>query len=219
MSPIRVTAALVGGVSMPGGPLALDALLMSVIARRQQLPPPGIAPLVEIDIPIAKESLGRFHLASFALFPRPEMHERRYVQRRFPAAEAQVLAVPSFRRIDISAGAQKSYRIPGEITHPSEEQLEWYAIGDEHAVRDLLADVTHLGKRRAVGRGKVARWTVEPCASWGEGFPVSRDGVALRTLPADWPDLVNPVLGWRVLSPPYWEHAREERCALAENPP
>jgi hypothetical protein len=59
----------------------------------------------------------------------------------------------------------------------------------------------------------VAEWSVDACEPWGDGFPVVRDGRALRTLPADWPGLVDPVLRYRVLSPPYWEHTREEVCA------
>lgn len=216
MTPIVVYADLVGGVSLPNGPVALDALLMSAVALRDQYPPPGFGPLREIEIPIAKEPDGRFHLASFSLASGWDLHERRYVQRRFPVAEAQVLGNGKLRRINIAAGAQKSYRLPGELSHPQDDRLTWYCVGEPAEIMDLLLLVTHLGKRRAVGRGKVAGWIVAPCTRWGDGFPVVRDGRALRTLPADWPGLVDPMIGYKVLSPPYWEHAREQMCAIAE---
>lgn len=83
----------------------------------------------------------------------------------------------------------------------------------EGRVRELLALVTHLGKRRAVGLGRVERWEVLPCEPW-EGFPVLRDGRPLRPLPTDWPGLVEYDLGLRTLSYPYWDSSRRVECAV-----
>lgn len=216
MEPLRILARLVGPISLRSGSLRLDSLLMAAVAIRDGLPPASIE-MRPIEIPVALEPGGRFHLASFAT-PRFDRHEVRYINRRFPIAEAQALAEPKFRRIDISAGAQKSYRLPSEVAWAERDELEWYCVGDRRGVGDLLGLISYLGHKRSVGRGKVQRWTVEPVEPWGDGFPVVRDGKPLRALPPDWPGLQDPMIAYAVMTPPYWEHHREEPCAVPEVP-
>lgn len=213
MTPLRVTARLLGPLSLPHGPLHLDGLLAWAEAQRRGLPPVGFAPLVEIEIPVAREPRGRFHLcsSSIAAF---DGHEMRYVNRRFPIEQAQVMGDAKLKRVHLGAGATKSYRIPHELAFAESDALTWFAVGDAEAIRALLGHVTHLGKRRAVGRGRVAAWTVEPCDGWGEGFPVVRGGRALRPLPPDWPGLADPVLARACLSYPFWDRTRDEACAV-----
>jgi len=219
MIPLAVTAHLAGGIALPSGALALDALLMAAVALRDGLPPLSIGQeRPEISIPIEKEPRGRFHLASFAVADWEE-HELRYVNKRFPVAEAQALAGPKFRRIQITAGPCKSHRIPMETGHLRGDALRWWCLGEAEPIRDLLGLVSHLGKRRGVGLGRVAEWHVEPAEPW-PGFPILRDGLPLRYLPPDWPGLASPPpLGYAVLSPPYWERMREELCAVPEAMP
>ena len=54
---------------------------------------------------------------------------------------------------------------------------------------------------------------VEP---W-DGFPVVCGGRALRPLPVDWPGLVEPAKAYHTLTYPYWEHSREELCAVPDH--
>jgi CRISPR type IV-associated protein Csf3 len=214
--PIRITATLDGGIQLSQGPVAIDALLAWVVCKLEDRPPITAGDVPDVAIPVAKENLGRFYMASFAM-SEWELYERRFVQRKFPVGPAQRLAVEKFKRINVSAGPQKSYRIPGQIAHAVDDTLTWYAVADDEAVRDLLRFVTHLGKRRAAGRGKVRCWTVDPCEPWGAGFPVERDGKPLRNLPVDWPGLVSPLHAYATMSYPYWDHTREETCAVPES--
>lgn len=216
MGPIRITATLDSPIALPTGPLALDGLVMWAAAQRLDLAPLGFRDAVDVEIPIAKSACGRVYLASSSIVDWWELHERRFVNRRFPVAEAQVFGEPRFKRINLSAGAQKMYRIPTAVALPEHDTLAWFCVGDREALVDLLTCVTHLGKRRAVGRGKVRAWTVETCEPWSDGFPVVREGRALRTLPAEWPGLVDPVLAHEVISPPYWQRERAETCAVPE---
>ena len=213
-APIEVVASMVDGVTMRD-PIALDALLMACVAVRDELPPLVCSDESRptIDIPIAKSTCGRVYLASCAQVDSWEAHDRRFVNRKFPLAEAQVLGSDQLKRIRISAGAQKSYRIPEMVAYPAGGEIRWYAVGHADEVAKLLTLLTHIGHRRAVGRGRVRSWSVGPCSAW-DGFPVVRDGGPLRTLPVDWPGLVDPQLGERVLSPPYWERWRREVCAV-----
>lgn len=214
MRPLCVRAVLAGPVALPGGSLALDGLLAAKVAEETGLPPPSVHGVQQVEVPLAKAPGGRFHLASFASF-RWEVHEARWVNRRFPVPEAQALAGPKLRRITLSSGPCKSYRLPLEVGHVEADTLTWWCTGDAGEVQRLLALVTHLGKRRAVGHGRVREWLVEECQPWGEGFPVVRDGHPMRPLPPDWPGLSAQVeLAYATLSFPYWLRHREEVCAV-----
>jgi hypothetical protein len=215
VEPIEVRAHILGRIAMPNGPLAIDGLLASAVCLRAGLTAPvRVEDLRPVEIPVAKEPGGRFHLASFSV-GRFERFGPRWVNRRFPIAEAQALAGPQLRRIPISGGPCKSYRIPLEAGHVEGDVLTWYVLGDGEAIRDLLGLIDHLGKRRGVGLGRVLRWDVEPCDLWGDGFPVvSPEGKPLRTLPLDWPGLVEPETGFRTRTFPYWRREAEELSAV-----
>ena len=211
MKPLVVKAHLRGALMLPQGPPALDALLMAAIAMRDNLPPLGFGERTEIAIPLV-EARG-VYLASVGQYE-AETYERRFLNRKFPMAEAQMLGSSKVRAINIKAGPAKSYRIPTEMTHLRDDTMTWFATGAEVEVRELLAWITHLGKKRSVGLGRVDTWTVAPCETW-PGFPVLRDGRPLRPLPLDWPGLGEHRVEPRVLRPPYWERWREEACAVA----
>lgn len=210
--PLRVVATMRGPIT--AAPM-LDALLASVIAQRGGAVA-GFGPLLDVEVPIAREPLGRFHLASGPIVSW-ESHEMRWVNRKFPLAEGQLLGDDKLKRVHISGGACKSYRIPHEVRFAEGGLIAWYCVGDAEEIRALLMDVTHLGRRRAVGRGAVASWMVEETEPW-DGFPVVEDGRVLRPLPVDWPGIIAPKLAMHTLTYPYWEHAREEMCAVPVAP-
>jgi len=208
MTPLVVqTTAPLGYVS--GHPVHLDALVMSVAAKRAgRAQPQTAAELDDVPIPIERSACGRYYLASAAL-TEIVAREVRHTHQRFPLREAVHLGGPKIKRVDDGAGRHKSYRIPSERHHARGGLLTWYAIGEPEAVRELLDEVTHLGRRRAVGEGMLTlrgeRWSVEPCEPWGEGFPVlSPEGAALRNLPLDTPGLERFRHLQAPLEPPYW---------------
>lgn len=209
MTPLRVTAHLAGDICLPNGPPALDSLLVYAEALRQELPPPAtIDDCTDLPIPVERSACGRYYLASFGHFE-AECHSSDFTNRRFPIAEAQLLAGPKLRRIQLSGGPSKSYRLPRVRTHLVGDRMDWWAIGDVDGVRGLLDLVSYLAKRRGVGLGRVRRWEVEPCASWGEGFPILRDGYPTRTLPIDVPGVREDAeRAYATVAPPYWAHVR-----------
>lgn len=213
MEPLHVVARVPGPIALPGGPIALDALLCAAVARRDGLPQIEDA-FVPIQIPVELAPGGRFHLASFSESSFVA-HDRHWLNRRFPVAEAQAMGNKKLRRIALSTGPCKSYRIPLEVGYLAGERIDWWCIGDAAEIRSLLSMVTHLGKKRSVGKGEVASWTVEPCEPW-PGFPVLRDGRPLRSLPLGWPGIGEHDVAHRVLGcaeGPYWQRHREETCA------
>lgn len=210
--PLRITARLGSGTALPYGPMALDALLAWAVAAREGFLAP-VDGYREIEIPVAREPGGRFHLCSFSV-GEVVASEATWVNRRFPIPEAQALAEPAFKRIQINAGAQKSYRLPLELQHFRDQTLTWFALGDAGRIADLLSLVTHLGKRRGVGHGWVREWHVEPCESW-PGFPVMRDWHPLRPLPLDWPGLAEDAeRRYCRATYPYWRRGDEVACAV-----
>lgn len=215
--PLQVTATLGGAIALPNFPLALDALLAWAVCAGEGMlaPVDGIRP---VHIPVALAPGGRFHLASFSLAAW-EGFENRWVNRRFPLPEAQNMGAPSLKRILLSGGPCKSFRLPLETGHLRDDRLTWYCRGDRARVAELLQRVTHLGKRRGVGYGQVLRWEVAGCETW-PGFPVVREGRPLRPLPPDWPGLAADVAReWRGLTYPYWVRAAEVECAVPDPMP
>ena len=112
-------------------------------------------------------------------------------------------------------GLSKSYRIPVQQFHVVGDVIRWYVVGNRERIEGLLSTwIQHVGKKRSIGCGKVARWSVEPVETW-PGFPVLREGLPLRPLPLDWPGLSSEARQeYRVLSFPYWERHREMLAAV-----
>lgn len=212
VEPIRITARLAGGV-VKRIPIALDSLLMKVHAWRANLVAPASPQhAVPIEIPVQRSECGTFHLCSFSL-GEVDAHELRHKNRRPPIQEYLTLT-PAVKRVDISVSVDKMYRVPFIVEHQADDELTWFALGDAEMLRPLLAEVHYLGKHTGWGLGRVQGWAVEPCDTWGDGFPVVRDGKPLRNLPHDWPGLDKPKLGIRCVAPPYWMRESEVLCAI-----
>ena len=190
----------------------LDGLLAFIVAQQRGLVA-GFGPTETVEIPIERAQGGEFHLCSSPIVSW-DAREQRYIHRRFPIHEAQMLGEDKLRRVNISAGACRSYRIPGDVAFAKDDTIRWYCVGDTDAIRDLLVHARYLGKRRAVGRGAVDRWLVEECEPWGDGFPVVQEGRAMRPLPVDWPGLAIGDTAYSVISYPYYEQRRAVLCAM-----
>jgi len=198
---LRVTARIEGPMHLGAGYIHLDALLAERVWMLSGDPPAATPEdIVRYEVPLEYEPGRRFHLASASIGGYERM-ERRHIVRRFPIAHAQALG--AMDRVATGSGPHRDYRFPLEVGHARADQLVWYASGDEAEVLSLLGWVTHLGRRRAVGLGKVAEWRVEPWEPW-DGFPVlDPDGAALRHLPTDWPGLGKHVRRYGRLTYPY----------------
>lgn len=218
MIPIRIIADMMSRTVVSDDGLHLDSLLMAAVAKRDGLPP-LLSQRQAIDaeplqIPIALSPCGRYYLATSAL-GHVEARENRYVNRRFPLHESIALGDESFKRVMLSSGACKGFRVPVESSHV--DRWTWYAVGDLEAVRGLVPLVTRLGKRRSVGEGLVRAWTVKECEPWAGAFPVlDVDGMPLRNVPLDTPGLSDRYVA-RIgrLRPPYWLRHEEHEVACA----
>ncbi len=214
MIPLRVDAYLYGPISLGVmGYLHLDAILAAAVCLRDNIPPATTPDEVQpIEIPVQRSACGCFHLASASIGGYEQM-QRRHIVRRFPLAEAQALCDKA--SVSTQSGPHRDFRFPLEAGHLVQDRLSWWCLAEMEAVADLLALIRYLGKKRAVGLGKVQRWTVEACEPWGDGFPiVSPEGHVLRHLPADYPGAIgSPTYGR--LTYPYHHLGAPEQLVLA----
>lgn len=215
MVPLEVTATLYGRVILPrAGYVHLDGLLAWAAWARSGDPPAlDETQIVRYPIPVAESECGRYHLASASACA-VRFREKRYVNKRFPVAEWQMLGGgKSANRIQINAGPSKGFRIPLEAHHLEDHEIRWWCIGDRDEIEALLSLVTHVGRLRGHGEGEVREWRVEPCKPWGDGFPVLRDGRPLRHLPLDTPGLGEHLPQFGTLTYPYHSVHLEEPIA------
>lgn len=217
--PLRVEATLANGVMLPRGVLALDALLASVVAIREDLPPPLTEDdIVPIEIPVKRSKCGRYHLASFGVMS-AELYEPRRGIRRPVVEYAKEFGGRKVRSLNLKSGADKPTMAIGAAAHVENRAVVFWCVGDKAQVEALLGFVTHLGKRRGVGLGRVLRWAVEPVEPWGKWFPVvSPDGKPLRNLPVDHPGVDQGAahVGYDNLTYPYWRDATRCECYVPE---
>ena len=104
----------------------------SVVAQKAGLVA-GFGPMHTVRIPVAEEPRGRFHLATSPIFY-ADAHELRYVNQKFPIAESQMFGDAKLKRVHVSQGATKSYRIPQEAMHVDGDVIAWYCVGDEEPI-------------------------------------------------------------------------------------
>lgn len=217
MRALEVVATLRGAVALPNGPLALDGLLAAAVAMEQGIyNAPLETELKHVDIPVAWHDSRRFHLASVG-HCEVEESEQRWINRRFPQQEAQALGEERFRSYRIDAGAARSYRLPLRTFHAAGDRMTWWCIGDRDEVWRLLQLISYVGKKRSTGCGRVIAWAVREMRDdelW-PGFPVLRDGMPMRNLPADYPGLSDQAqLSQGTLTYPYWTRWLEVPIAV-----
>ena len=117
-------------------------------------------------------------------------------------------------RIDTKSGKYKAYRMP--LVVQIFDRLEWYAVGDPEAIRNLCHGITHIGKKTSQGLGAVDYWEVEP---WSEDWSEVRGGKVTRALPVEL-GLPEEVSSSKVaqygIRPPYWWSEHQRVCYMPE---
>lgn len=210
MDPLQIIATVTSPLAVPLFPVALDGLLAAVICEREGLIA-GVGEFQHVEVPIQRSACERYHLASVAHY-RPLANLHGHVHKRAPVAEYMHLGSDKIRSVNTATGLNKSFRIPQP--RALVDRMRWWCIGDRSAIEPLLAMVTHIGKKRSAGHGRVARWEIEHATAW-PGFPVLRpDGTPMRNLPPDTEGLgPSTALGWGPLSYPYWDHTAATEVA------
>lgn len=106
-------------------------------------------------------------------------------------------------RVPTSGGRYRGYRMPVAYRHAL--AVTWHVVGLAEQIRDLLALVTHVGKKREMGWGAVIGWSVTPSAT--DHSVTGPNGRLMRPVP-----MAGGVLYG--LRPPYWLPRHQVPCRL-----
>ena len=190
--PLMVTAHLRTGIVCDRW-LPLDAVLLYQAARDKfgaqdyTVPGGGRSPDNDVRVPLQIAHPGEPHWYYACSWAQPQpwwiAEGRDYWNKRFDTSLASLVDMHGKRfKVATSAGAYKLYHMP--VFYKAALRIEWYCVGDRDDVAMLLSAVTHLGKKRSQGWGRVSRWEVIP---WEEDWAIWREGRLTRGVP--WQDV------------------------------
>lgn len=188
--------------------LPLDGILLFEAMRQQYGPQllttPGVtADIPLIDLPLEKRGGGGlwYYACSFAQWG-PFADGSNYWNKRFDLRYEAAVDFDNRRgRVLVEAGRYKAYHMPVFYRHAL--SVSWYCVGDTTAVRGLLSNITHVGKKTSQGWGRIIKWEVKRVDyDWSV---YGGDGELMRSVPA-----ADGILyGFR---PPYWLPENQAVC-------
>lgn len=165
--------------------LPLDGILLYQ-ANREALGPELAALPGGVDtqgvgtLPLAIIHPGRRNWCYACSWAQPQpwwvAEEIRHWNKRFDTQYSDMVDFGDRRgKVIIEQGRYKAYHMP--MFTRAALQAEWYCVGDKAEIERLLSLVTHIGKKRSQGFGRVWRWDVE---LWTEDWSIWRDGHLTR---------------------------------------
>lgn len=108
--------------------------------------------------------------------------------------------------VNTTSARYRAYHMP--VYYRTAQKVEWYCVGEKTMIEKYLALVTHIGKKRSQGWGRVARWEV---VEWTEDWSEIKEGKPMRALPAqDFPEGHEFKLRHYAVRPPYYTVGRDK---------
>jgi CRISPR type IV-associated protein Csf3 len=236
--PMRVRAHLAAGIAQaaPWG-IALDGLLASELWARTKtthraaghpytraLDSSTAPPDLELPLARCRPTTGPWHWA--ATCAHPDQHPSRLDVRTWTgrvdarALEQMTTALPL--TVSNRQGRYRARRMPLLVTPCS--SVTWHAVGDVDQVRDLLADLVSIGKKRSTGEGHVLAWDIQPAPDLNAlaAGHLHPDGTLGRPVPQACRHQLGKVhgtvvdggLGRAGIRPPYMHPARQVDLVL-----
>lgn len=227
--PLLVRAHLATGIAQASSwSIALDSLLAAELWARRKLDirnaggePPSLFDTAypeDIELPLARCSAGgdQWHWAATTAYPEgrpddlpPDVHmwSGRVDHRALEQLTPDLPNVVSDRQ-----GRYRARRMPLLVTVCS--AVTWHCIGDLHAIKDLLGDITAIGKKRSHGEGQVIAWEFTELVDVDEwtAAHLHPDGTLGRPTPAaclTGHDVLDGGIGTAGLRPPYIHASRQ----------
>ena len=199
MQPLRVRADLAAGIAQ-GAPwgTSLDGLLASELWAEKKAAlveaGTGYQRAMDIDeppdlvLPLARcqPAEGPWHWAATCAYPE-QQHDRVDVHTwtgRIDARALEQMSTQLPKTMSDRQGRYRARRMPLLVTPTS--SVTWHAVGDASRVRELLAGIGSIGKKRSSGEGQVLQWTVSPAPDLDEltATHLHPDGTLGRPVPA-----------------------------------
>ena len=129
-----------------------------------------------------------------------------YWHKRYPADRAEFSARAA---VNTRAGRWKEYRVP--VRPKMAERLIAHCIGNRDEIGRLLDRVSWVGKKPAMGYGRVARWEITTATITADEVLIARAVPVASGLRSGGP--VDPCRGW---TPPYWYAPWWSDCWMAQ---
>lgn len=177
MNPLKITVRLGSPVMLSYPWIMLDSLLMHLALERDH---PGLLASLDprnpvdldVPLPLAMVRVGGAYLykGSCSRFSEGVKASTMQVRKHVSPDDVEYLASPP-KRLDIVRGAFKAYDM--RMTTINARECTWHAVGDRDGVARLLENLDGLGKKRAIGYGRVLGVSVERCQEdWSIVHPI-----------------------------------------------
>lgn len=184
--PLRIRAYLRTGVVADRW-LPLDAVVLYQAHRyqdgQQEVTVPGAYTSQGVSrLPIATHRFGQrdwYYKCSWAQWSH-DIEGKDHWNKRFDEKYSDLVDTGRKRVVSVKSGQYKSYHMP--IFYRVALYVEWYAVACKQSLELLLSTVTHLGKKRSQGWGRVRRWEIR---RWDHDWSVWRDDELMRGIPAE----------------------------------
>lgn len=115
-------------------------------------------------------------------------------------------------KVDIKRGYFKAFDMP--LTYVSTPTVTFYANGNRDEISRLLAaHISHIGKKRSQGYGKIKTINIETI---DEDKSILADGKLQRPIPVKGCPykFANPIEAYYAYHPPYWRTANLTQCYM-----
>ncbi|MCI0555298.1 MAG: hypothetical protein L0287_30495, partial [Anaerolineae bacterium] len=113
---------------------------------------------------------------------------------------------PRHKRLTIGAGRYKAFHMPVFVR--SALYLDWFCVGDADRLNELVSTVTHIGKKRSQGWGRVIRWQINQT---DRDYHLFMHGRLMRGVPKSFPiGSAQHQVAYFGFRPCYWKKSNQD---------
>lgn len=178
------------------------------------LPTDQVLPMDDLMIPIKKTD-DVYH-ASVSQFDKAPLYQST-IYKRFNDMQVDRLT-PKQRKgkVHTDRGYFKDFMINLPFITP--ELITFYTCADRKEIERLLPHLSHLGKKGAIGGGKILNYTIEEAET---DYSFYKDGKIMRPIPSHLSKKIPLVEGTQFMNssykPPYWDKSNITMCLVPES--
>lgn len=228
--PLKIKFKLASPVMLSYPWVFFDGLISHIQSRRvlkelfDLLPPRIPLDFVEtLFLPIKKNKIllktneiDYIYHASASEFENPDLIATSTLYKQFGGSNAESCLNSKIKKIDITRGKFKLYQLSIPINYS--KSVTFYANADPKQMQLLCSNITHLGKKRAVGYGSIISYSIEKT---DQDFSLIKNTKIMRTIPLEYcnefkikPNQENVAI--MAYKPPYWDKAKFKLCTIPE---
>lgn len=193
--------------------LPLDSILYYHHVRKhlgeEVISKPGESTIRESSVPLLPIKKGGkrdekwYYNCSFAQWPEKTVEQSSFKVKKGDWLQHSDYLSDKVKKVETQRGRHKAYHI--QMYYRFAQYIEWYLIGDQQKIINLLNFCTAIGKNTGDGWGQVLRWEV---IEWPEDWSVrGHNGKLMRSIPYE----KGIPYGLR---PSYWNPRHIFRCIV-----